>query len=614
MARGRKPIQRTKEEAKVVRREQIRRNVQAFRQRKNACRENDTSSKTRVNELTFVQDGRGGDGQDAQLCDIGFARQKTNDVPETLDLKTNVEPEQSSSRSLDVSETPDIEIIKSSGQVGVTYAELLPPTVSAAVVIRQQFVSNSAQIFLPLGLTLTGQDKDTGLHWAQTLPYMINRDSILDTSIQALCLLQIAHVNRETWLSEASRFYYGQALQELSAAISHPRGPKALRNEVFATAMTLSTYELFNGTPENQGVGCKYHLQGASSYLARFYSPNNVFSDQLIFHFLETICVFDALRSRKASPFVQTRWWDVNLERFGGETYGPLLRLMALIPQFMEEGDRITSSSPGTASFETAITLLEHVQSLEDRLNSWFDHTVATLPRFANHELTSTAVTESSLEPIKIRFPNLFIARLYLLYWSSIIALQGVTSMVTGSLHRHTEDVDESILLPSLALNSSLLFKKLNDQAQDSAQRVLRSVDFCLQPAYGILGRSVMLLPLWFAEVHFDAYSPGEAQQCREKLRTLGQVPWQSRTRGWSNRHSEQSPAWSKRACSEQWTYSELLEILSSTNIFLYRRWVTIGVRSITPEILMGMFAPLFYGMLIIKLSTQADWQGMITL
>lgn len=195
MARGRKPNQRTRQEAKVVRREQVRRNVQAFRQRKNACREDDRSSKGRAKELKFVQNNQGRDSQDAQLGSTDFARQETNDRFGTFDLKTDVEPQKSESQSLDVSDTPDFEMIESSGQVGVEYLELLPPTISGAAATRQHFVSNSAQIFLPLGLKLTGQDTDTGLHWAQTLPHMINRESILDTSNQALCPLQIAHMN-----------------------------------------------------------------------------------------------------------------------------------------------------------------------------------------------------------------------------------------------------------------------------------------------------------------------------------------------------------------------------------------------------------------------------------
>lgn len=534
MARGRKPIQRTREEAKATRRGQIRRNVQAYRDRKRAPQKKSDLRITKTKQYTFIPDSLDRGNQDVQLEESNLSEPIADAEPsesESIAIDLGAQSSVSDPWCPDEPETPDSHLIEIGSRTGRGSPELLPPAISGAIVSRQQFVSNSAQIFLPGNPKQPGLCMDIGPHWAQTVPDLINKCDVLDASVQALCLLQTARAERQRWLFEASRFYYGDALKRLNVALSEPRKP--FRREVFSTALVLETYELFNGTIDGQGTGWKYHIQGASSYLSKFSSHDNILNDQLSFHFLETVCVFDAFRSRKAAPFARTHWWGDSLRKFGGDSYGPLLHLTALVPSLMEESDDLLSSPSSAPSLENALNILERGHSLEDRLSSWLDHTATVVPNFAYNEAFPDLMTTPAIgsEQSELSFPNLYVARLYLLYWSSIVALHGVIFSVTKTLQQSFENTGKGTSRSPWALKSDALFHNSEDQATRFALNIRRSVKFCLQPSHGIVGRGLILLPIWLAEVHFEWRIPEEAQYCRQVLKDLGLLPWQFPTR-----------------------------------------------------------------------------------
>lgn len=98
----------------------------------------------------------------------------------------------------------------------------IPPEVIAAQVSRLQFTLNVTTAFLPAHQNRDAIAIETDPHWAQFIPDLVNRNEILDASIQALCLMQISHVKQERWLLRSSLTFYDKALQTLQGALARP--------------------------------------------------------------------------------------------------------------------------------------------------------------------------------------------------------------------------------------------------------------------------------------------------------------------------------------------------------------------------------------------------------
>ena len=494
MARGRPRKNRTAEEAVVERREQVRKNVQAFRERKRLhkeqgnAEEGNESAEARGRSEVSITVGEPldmvlpSDGEYSESIDAASARS----VPT---------PSQQVSTGF-VSSPDDAQAIALWIQ--------LPAQISHAQLSRQQFVSNCLSAFrLESCPTSAGK---TGPHWCETLPGIVNKDNTLDLSIQVVCLMQISNVNCERWILEEARFYYGEALRSLSRRL--PK--KEYSEEVFIAMMTLGGYELLQGKNAN-GTGWLIHHRAATKYLRKLsdsrggFLPNN----RAMFHFLETFCVFDALGGRKPSYFSASQAWSQSLDRFGGRTYGPLLRLLTDIPALLERHDKYVSMEQSVDSFVARSELLEECLKLEDGFREWHEHSFRHLP-----ELWSASGTgELSFET---EYSRLFIIRVHLLYWTALVLLLDTTASLFESMHGNT-------IVPGL-LEQSVMLKDHTTRSNQYATYIRWSASFCLMPEHGLVGKTLLLLPIWVARNHFEhVHYWEETDMCNGVLDILGQ-------------------------------------------------------------------------------------------
>ena len=58
--------------------------------------------------------------------------------------------------------------------------------------------------------------------------------------------------------------------------------------------------------------------------------------------------------------------------------------------------------------------------------------------------------------------------------------------------------------------------------ALDFALKIRRSVHFCLRPEHGVIGASLILLPLWIARNHLSDCGDIEARWCDGVLASMG--------------------------------------------------------------------------------------------
>lgn len=161
-----------------------------------------------------------------------------------------------------------------------------------------------------------------------------------------------------------------------------------------------------------------YHIEGVSSYLNAFPKLDVcAFSHQFSLHFLETICIFDALGAPKPSCFSTSKWWRSTVDRFGDDSYGALLRMITSLPTVLQQCDESMVLPASVEAYARWSTLLQMAFRLEKAFLDWFHMMTARLS-LCQHTITSTLqeTSDPDTSQPKSSFPNLYTARLYLLY------------------------------------------------------------------------------------------------------------------------------------------------------------------------------------------------------
>ena len=145
---------------------------------------------------------------------------------------------------------------------------------------------------------------------------------------------------------------------------------KAFRAEISAAAMALAAYELLQGTNTNDSRGRMHHIEGASSYL-------NAFPE--LFHFLELLCIFDALGARKSSCFSTSKWWQGTVDRFGDSIYGASLRMITSLRTVLEQCDESMGLPASVEEYERWSSLIKMASRMESAFLDWFQMMTAQL-------------------------------------------------------------------------------------------------------------------------------------------------------------------------------------------------------------------------------------------
>ncbi|CAF9942166.1 hypothetical protein IMSHALPRED_003394 [Imshaugia aleurites] len=516
MPRGRPPIQRTKEEANIARRAQVRRNVQAYRRRKHCGSGSEAPQTPPKKPFTFVFEQWGEQDSPPLL---------RTELDAPLEHQCDITKRDRGRRLLHHSDGITASCKMNRATTMLKCSAEIPPEINAARVSRQQFTSHAATAFLPMQQNRRGVFSETGPHWVQLIPDLVNRYDVLDSSIQALCLMQISYVKQERWLFRSSLTFYDSALQALRGALAQPN--KAFRIEIFAAAMALATYELLQGIDASESRGWMYHIEGASSYLNAFPELDVCsFSHQISFHFLETVCIFDALGARKPSCFSTSKWWRSTVDRFGDHIYGSLLRMITSLPTILQRCDESMALAASVEAYERRSTLLQMAFCIERAFLDWIETTMAQLS-LSQPPLVST-IQEScdshaeTAQP-EISFPNIYTARLFLLYWSSMILLYESIADLLRSIESCSEFADLDASFRCDLLDNAFTLEKYMEISHNFATKIRQSVRFCLQPEIGVIGKTLILLPLWIARNHFAKRDDGQARWCSALLDQLGQ-------------------------------------------------------------------------------------------
>ena len=512
MPRGRPPIPRTKEEALTARREQVRKNVQAFRKRKQT--QNSSSgnrSETKEDAYTFVL-------EDLGQLDSGDQSHKVSSENASVQsgtLQSSIDRVRATS-SQETFREPSMIALQHRTTSALSFAVPVPASIDGGPASLQQYSSNFTHAFFSSRAT-------TGTHWSQMLPSLVNRNQTLDTSIQALCLLQVGH-NRGNHIFPQSYLLYNRALKGLQSSLA--QHGHEFKVEIFAAMMILGVYELLQGTSV-EGKSWMAHFEGGATYINMFsYSDVVKTSPRMAFHFLEAICIFDALATRKQTWCSKSEWWRDTVDQFGGEAYGSLLRMLTSLPGVLEQCDRAMSLEVSSEAVDQWTRLLRLCLRLEDAFLGWLKRTTASekpdFQPFIKIIAEPIPADETDL-PLVTTFPDLFTARLYLLYWSSIILLYESIIAILHKFHPYSSDTDPHRLLCADVIDSRSTAQAYITTSHLFSTIILRSVPYCLEQRHIVLGKSILLLPLLTARNHFRKREENRlAGRCDQWLEKLG--------------------------------------------------------------------------------------------
>lgn len=404
-------------------------------------------------------------------------------------------------------------------------AVFLPSEISSARLSRQQFVVNACSLFVPEDQAVYNRNGEYGPHWATNIQLCIaDQSDVVEQSLHSLCLLQVACLRQDEGLLRASRSHYAQALEALRVL---SRSADTLWRQLFMSAMILGTYELFDGTGDRyRGMLC--HVRGASSYLRRFTRYDESMADMFYYSFLETECIFKAMCERKASPLSSSSWWRRSIDLYAGKTYGSLLRLITPLPALLEQLDYLTNLPVTPETRDEKITLLQYSLLLENHFKDWFEDVVDNVPDFFYDDAGDLEIIADIPRPctsdVQYSFPNLWVARLYLLYWTAVILLlQAMIALVVDlSNLKSYSTVSSSV---EWALRHPVVVEHMVTQAKMFATNIRRSVAYCLYPSNGLLGKSIIINPLSVASSHLLKVDEKQARWCTSVLGQIAQDP-----------------------------------------------------------------------------------------
>ena len=514
MPRGRPPLARTKEEAQAARREQIRKNVQAFRDRKKGVEQaGRCQSDVKEDGYTFLieepaQSNQKDEGQEPSTeCIASLTSRAVPDHCDDLSRLQNDGPQK-------LQDEP--QVLRQAH--ALSDFDKVTISIDNGPAALQQLTSSVIFTFSP-------KNPVVGPHWCQVMPSFVNRDYTLDLSIQALCLLQISLLSSNINARAESLSLYHSALRSLRLALN--RSPKRFSIEIFTAIQILGGYELFHGTQKGK-KSWKLHIEGAGSYLNTFTSlDQSVLSHPMFFHWLDSICIFDALGSRRPSRLSSSNWWRRSVDKYGGEVYGSLLRMLTTLPGILQQCDHAVSLNNAPESTEEQLRLLRVCLKMEDAFLDWFDRTLDAEEGTVCEKDALQSMHDrrkDSRQGNAFQFSSIFTARLYLLYWSSMVLLYESITDLLNTLHPEAVSSGQIPIAVTGSSNAIVSPQAYVASAESFASSILLFAPFCLDLKFGIIGRSLALLPLFVARNYWRRIGDeAQAALCDERLEALGQ-------------------------------------------------------------------------------------------
>lgn len=248
-------------------------------------------------------------------------------------------------------------------------------------------------------------------------------------------------------ITNAAIKVYGKALLEVNHALRS--SSRYLTDEVLAAVGLLALYELLLGpapgqtlpteTPAMQAHNWMSHAQGVSRLL-EVRGPARHKSDYGFGLF--TNCrmgmIIAAIRSRKATYLAQPDWRTMPWEDRQKDCKDALLDIMAQLPGYLEDFDRVKSSDNIMSATRQRKKVLSEWKRLDKALQSWYNnfsaHIAAQLSTRQRPTLATDLVAEDFLNTTNDD------AHSAVLYWCACLIVHSTIHLLHKDLSVRDED------------------------------------------------------------------------------------------------------------------------------------------------------------------------------
>lgn len=403
---------------------------------------------------------------------------------------------------------------------------------------------------------LVSQQDHVDIHcffWLRNLSRRLHslEQPALRASVAALAAAGLGQATKDDNLIQGATTAYNSAVERLSGF------HVANDDEAFAACLTLVMYQYFAATPDRQHL--YVHTSGLSAML-QSRGPDN-FKDGLahdLFASCRSVLVASSLNSRKAIFISNEAWRTIPWSTRPKSSYESMLDCLSFIPQigqdFQAAQQRQQQGCGSDIAWQQNMALLTDLWGAISMLRAWF------LSVVDRARPTGVVYTHESYlldpAPLILTFPrsyeyrSLAASNMCRLFWTALTDLYNMLALTYESLAQHgiysvpADPVLQSCRqcvagdqttghnshyfctagaadwhvrpLPSIdagTSNSVTLSFACRLFARTAAEQVCMSLQYCLSPQHGTVGKYLCIIPVKFAVWCFTINLPASSYQ-----------------------------------------------------------------------------------------------------
>ena len=312
--------------------------------------------------------------------------------------------------------------------------------------------------------------------WLEVVNELSGNESCLKNAFPALILSRISEESKDYQLKEASTLLYGNALQDLQAALLDPE--RLYSDDILIASLLLAVYEVFQGSTIDSNSWLS-HAHGAAR-LIELRGPERHKNDQAHQAFLASriSTIYAGILQRKATYLATEEWRTIPWESQNRTYFDRLIDIGTELPGLLGQVDCLRSGSPN-AHPRKSIALLQELLAMQKAIKTWKRY---IKKEALAQEIKHTASEDGDFYPLDTKFwfnSHVFANAACLYHTFSFVLAEAI----------------EALLDATQAINGDHFDSGKTHDTQQHATSIMKILPYCLQPDMGGLGVCIVNFP-----------------------------------------------------------------------------------------------------------------------